>query len=113
MAPHDEEAYAPINMDDHEPTGPRTDYDSHDPYGAPSSYGGSAVGRYNPEEDDPGRYGSRPARPTDPFTDTEYHSTTPQPPAGGSVYVPPTAHNDYDDDRPAQFPAANYDRTVR
>ncbi|KAL0943965.1 chaperone-binding protein [Colletotrichum truncatum] len=111
MAPHDEEAYAPVNMDDHNddhPYGSNAGTASNmgsynDRYGASSAYG--------PEDDDPNRYGSLPSRQNAAMFDseTDYHS---QPPAAAPTTMPYTAPA-YDDDRPAQFPAANYDRTLR
>jgi hypothetical protein len=111
MAPHDEEAYAPVNMDDRDAGRP-------DEY-ASGAYGGAGHGRNDHfEDDDPNRYGSRPSRHSNnPFeSETEYHPQShqqleQQPPLGGSqVYVSPSAQDAYDDDRPVQFPAGNYDR---
>ncbi len=115
MAPHDEEAYAPINANDHQ------DHEEHDggyggagaqgPYAGPSdpyatvhsthsqvSYGGA------PQEN--------PFRQENPFeNESEYHHDS-QYGSQLSGYAPPTAQDDYEDHRPAQFPAAPYDRTV-
>ncbi|KAF5523741.1 hypothetical protein CGCA056_v004740 [Colletotrichum aenigma] len=126
MAPHDEEAYAPVNMDDHaddHPTaGAGSNFGSYgDRYGSNSAYGGV---NYGPEDDDPNRYGSLPSRQNAAMFDseTEYHSQQPHPhptaspandPYSSSTIQPYTAAPAYDDDRPAQFPAANYDRTLR
>ncbi|PNH45173.1 hypothetical protein VD0004_g2672 [Verticillium dahliae] len=126
MAPHDEEAYAPVQMDDH------PDHHADTGYGGGGGFndnpyrpgGGSAYG----EDDDPNRYGSLPSRHNGPMFDseTEYNShqtsavggrqSSPNPyggPRQPSPYAPPTAHDDYDDNAPAQFPSANYNRTLR
>lgn len=117
MAPHDEEAYAPINMDDQHD-------DIHDdhpsrPYD-PDSYGSRPI--YETETSYQPHHTSSPAPHDNPF-DNSYrtHSTSPHPspfddpysaPSGGpKLYVPPV-NDDYDDGRPVQFPSANYDRTL-
>lgn len=105
MAPHDEEAYAPVGMDDH-------DIDHHgsshpDEHGY---VGGSQAGAYS----DHGSYGrgSRYSAHDNPFeNESDYH--LPQQQAGSSIYAPPSVHDDYDDQRPARFPAADYDRVTR
>ncbi|OAQ77223.1 chaperone-binding protein [Purpureocillium lilacinum] len=101
MAPHDEEAYERVNMDDHD-----HDHDHDDrPYGHSNPYSTTA------DDDDPNRYGALPPR-QDPFNaDTEYSS--------GGAGVPPlsmpyggagsASHVSYSDE-PAKFPAGNYDR---
>lgn len=114
MAPHDEEAYAPVGMNDQDNDHRGSlhpdehDYDS-------TVAGGSHVGAYS----DHGSYGRRDGRGAqenpfghdNPFeSDTEYHS---QQQGGGHIYAPPSVHDDYDDDRPAHFPAADYDRVTR
>lgn len=105
MAPHDEEAYERVNMDDHEAA-------------AAGGYAeGGRYGHQNPysadDDDDPTRYGSLPPRSNDLFnTETEY--------GGGGGGVPPAhvpyggagggaPHSHYADE-PAQFPTGNYDR---
>lgn len=103
MAPHDDEAYERVNMDDHEAGGNR--YND-------NSYTGSArYGEANPysADDDPSRYGSLPSRHNDTLFehDSEYHSGAPP----SMPYANPPVGNAYDD-HPAQFPAANYDRTI-
>ncbi|KAJ3553761.1 hypothetical protein NPX13_g10802 [Xylaria arbuscula] len=119
MAPHDEEAYAPINMDDH-----NDDNDDHQnrPYD-PDSYG-SLGSRpvYEAESSYTPHHTSSPAPHENPF-DNSYRTqgaTSPHPDpfsnayaaqAGPQIYAPP-AHDDYDDGRPVQFPTANYDRTL-
>lgn len=109
MAPHDDEAYERVNMDDHEAGGSNTNaggsYND-------NSYTGSArygeANPYNTEDDDPSNYGSVPHRQNSLFDhDTEYHGGVP----AGMSYANPPVGNAYDD-HPAQFPAAPYDRTV-
>ncbi|KAI1391082.1 uncharacterized protein F4822DRAFT_426935 [Hypoxylon trugodes] len=115
MAPHDEEAYAPVQMDDH--------HDDHHvnegPYD-PDSYGGSRFGddtAYRPHSTSPPphenpfdnayrTHSHSPALTADPYGDP-YASQSSRP----HIYAPPAAE-DYDDDRPVQFPSANYDRTL-
>jgi hypothetical protein len=119
MAPHDEEAYAPINMDERDP-GRGDEY-------ASGAYGGGGAGG-----------GSTYSNPQDAYDDTAdgthgggyvgsaggtaytaganagsagYSGRVSPVPQQGTGYVPPTA-TDYDDG-PAQFPAANYERTIR
>ncbi|OLN85020.1 hypothetical protein CCHL11_03915 [Colletotrichum chlorophyti] len=109
MAPHDEEAYAPVQMDDHND-------DNLNTYGGSSAaggyndnrYGGSSA--YGPEDDDPNRYGSLPSRQNAAMfdSDTEYHSQHPTATPAVQPYAAPAY-----DDQPAQFPPANYDRTMR
>ncbi|KAJ6781154.1 hypothetical protein PWT90_07865 [Aphanocladium album] len=115
MAPHGDEAYERVHMDDHE----------HEQDGG--SYGGSYGNRYganhpNPysggehyDDEDPNRYGALPPRSNaGAFFDseTEYHSGgaagSPPPVAPAAMpYRPPV------DESPAQFPQANYDRVTR
>ncbi|KAI0600483.1 hypothetical protein F4775DRAFT_546128 [Biscogniauxia sp. FL1348] len=115
MAPHDEEAYAPVNMDDHNDDhhSESTPYDA-DSYGSRPLY--EAETSYRPQ------HTTSPAPLDDPF-DNSYrtHSTSPHndPYAdpytttlgGPKIYAPPAA-DEYDDGRPVQFPTANYDRTL-
>ncbi|TDZ22347.1 hypothetical protein Cob_v004470 [Colletotrichum orbiculare MAFF 240422] len=113
MAPHDDEAYAPVNMDDNaEEHGFNGSYNNRYGGGAASAYGANNSSAYGPEDDDPNRYGSLPSRQNAAMFDseTEYnsHQHTASPPT-----VQPYAAPAYDDDRPAQFPAGNYDRTMR
>ncbi|KXJ93024.1 hypothetical protein Micbo1qcDRAFT_232667 [Microdochium bolleyi] len=124
MAPHDEEAYAPINNNEHD------DHDDHrmpynaDAYGSVNSH---TSHNNNAMFDSDTAYGSRPNQQSDPFADSAYgggaHSqysdnsyggATPYggPAGGSSIYTPPTAEDSYDDSRPAKFPAAPYDRTL-
>lgn len=115
MAPHDEEAYAPIHADDHD------DHHSNAPYNA-DSYGSRPM---FDSETDYRPHSTAPSAHENPFGDHDYraHSTSPhndpysagyglESEVGGSrIYAPPSAE-EYDDGRPAQFPAANYDRTL-
>ncbi|KAL6878971.1 hypothetical protein J3F83DRAFT_271021 [Trichoderma novae-zelandiae] len=112
MAPHDEEAYERVNMDDHDAPGA---YDDHTTT-MNSRYGDSRP--YNADDfDDPNRYGALPPRTnSNPLFDseTEYHGSTlgsdfakhktPSPgPYSGN-------HSDTYADGPVQFPSADYDR---
>ncbi|KAI1398092.1 hypothetical protein F4819DRAFT_469668 [Hypoxylon fuscum] len=119
MAPHDEEAYAPVQMDDH-----HDDHDHHDHHEGP----------YDPDSFAPRLeldtayrpHSVSPAPHENPF-DNAYRANSHSPahsdlygdPYGSTtsssrphIYAPPAAE-DYDDDRPVQFPSANYDRTLR
>ncbi|KAI1479734.1 hypothetical protein K445DRAFT_322034 [Daldinia sp. EC12] len=111
MAPHDEEAYAPVQMDDHH------DDDRHDGPYDPDSFGGRFDNdtAYRP-------HSTSPAPLENPFDTYRTHSTSPAQsdpygdPYGSQtsrphIYAPPAAE-EYDDDRPVQFPSANYDRTL-
>lgn len=100
MAPHGDEAYDRVHMEDHE-----HEDASHAPYNG---------GRY--DADDPSRYGALPRRESPPLFDsnTEYNSGqqthyTP-PPAQPLSSNPATATYN---NGPAQFPAGNYDRVDR
>ncbi|KAM7204159.1 hypothetical protein V8F33_001794 [Rhypophila sp. PSN 637] len=131
MAPHGDDAYAPVNMNDHDndpeiplgggvgASGAHSDYAdpygaprlSPDPYGgpsvppAPSSYGGGSV---------VGGQQANPFRDDNPFDDdTAYNPGGRTSAMGGSMgsrYAAPTAQDEYDD---ARFPSANYDRITR
>lgn len=107
-APVDEEAYAPVGMNDQDdepefnasPYGggmgtSSTRHDGHDinPYTADTSYGGAAA-VHNPPFEHHGEFNTH---------------TSPAPPAG-HMYAPPPAPADYDDDRPVAFPSADYSR---
>lgn len=124
MAPHDEEAYAPVNMED------QNDGRSHSPYNA-DSYGGSSTGggamfdadtSYRPQnhspppQDNPFDSGYRVNNLT-PLNDSylDSYNGPASSSYGGSVgaskiYAPPA--DDYDSNAPVQFPSANYDRTM-
>lgn len=107
MAPHDEEAYERVNMDDHDagPSGSTS-------YGGAGGYSDNTYGSANPysadDYDEPNRYGTLPPRNNAMFdSDLEYSSgANPPPPRQSSPYG--SGH-----DEPAQFPTANYDRTIR
>jgi hypothetical protein len=97
MAPHDEEAYERVHMDDHEASG--SGYDHANPYSAD-------------DYDDPSRYGARPTRVDNPMFDseTEYN------PGGHSGMTPPPLNSGMGAspyDEPARFPAGDYDRVQR
>lgn len=107
MAPHDEEAYERVNMDDN---------DHNNPYGDSGRYGHANPYSHN-DDDEPDRYGSLPPRGTGLFNqDTEYSS------GGDGGALPPASHAyggsqigsqvSYSDG-PAKFPHANYDRVDR
>jgi len=122
MAPHDEEAYAPVNMDERE-SGRNDDYASGAYGGAP--YGGShAGGRTDPYDDDD-RYdngsnvgsnvgshmgsnvGGRHGRTSGIYEgDTSYGAPQQH---RVSSYGSPTP-DPYEQSGPAQFPSGNYDR---
>jgi hypothetical protein len=110
MAPHDEEAYERVHMDDHDAVGPS----SSTSYGGAGAYSDNQYGNANPysadDYDDPNRYGALPPRNNAMFdSDLEYSSGANQaPPRQSSPYGGAQAY-----DEPAQFPAANYDRTIR
>ncbi|EHA51531.1 hypothetical protein MCOR27_004223 [Pyricularia oryzae] len=154
MAPHGDDAYAPIHGDDHDqhhPLDPGRDdietgpgaYSSTSYGGAASqqqsyssghgrtgsAYGGRTASPYNDDS-----YGRQPQpvagqanpfeqgrRENSPFGDHAGYTPpvggpSPGPgalgPSGQSMYAPPAAAHDPYDDRPAQFPAAPYDRTM-
>jgi hypothetical protein len=111
-APHDEEAYAPVGMGDH---------DDNEPEFNAGPYGGSSHVPHDPHDPDAYNMSSLGGRPSNnsvgnPFTDsdTAYHGGSDyQPPSqlsGGRIYAPPSAQDDYDEDRPAQFPPGDYNR---
>ncbi|XXG99752.1 hypothetical protein Hte_006093 [Hypoxylon texense] len=129
MAPHDEEAYAPVQMDDHHDHDHDDDHDTHGGVGggvgpydpdsfAPSRFDHSSDTAYRPHSTSPApldnpfdnaayrTHSASPAHGADPYGDP-YGSASSRP----HVYAPPVAE-DYDDDRPVQFPSANYDRTL-
>lgn len=144
MAPHDEEAYTHVPMNDH---------DDHDPYAGapPDPYAGAATDPYAAGAGSSSHVGSayddehhhestsyvggdghqashgsssgyggaagvqdNPFRQDNPFDDDHEYTTPHQSTTNvGRPYAPPTAHDEYDDERPVQFPAGNYDRVVR
>lgn len=111
MAPHDEEAYERVHMDDQEASGSGyggggsmgNRYDTHN-----NRYGDANP--YSAEDDDPNRYGSVPHRQNSLFdNDTAYRpGGSPQP--ASMPYANPPAADPYDD-HPVHFPSGNYDRT--
>ncbi|KAI0457902.1 hypothetical protein F5B21DRAFT_55537 [Xylaria acuta] len=117
MAPHDEEAYAPINMDDHHDDA----HDEHNRPYDPDSFDSRPV--YEAETSYQPHHTSSPGPHENPFDNSyrTHSSVSPHPspfadpyaaPSGGpKIYAPPAA-DDYDDGRPVQFPSANYDRTL-
>lgn len=128
-APHDDDAYERVNVDDHDEEGRRPGRFDADPYGAPSSLvsdpygagpastvGGSQVGSYVSTSYSGAQ--ENPFRQDNPFdSDSEYHrpSPSPGPSIGGGRYAQPSAHDDMEDShRPvAAFPSADYDRITR
>ena len=106
MAPHDDEAYERVNMDDQEASG-----------GHAYTGGGSSYAQDNPygrsEDDDPDRYGALPRRNSALFDNSQnaYGSGgyTGRPAAGSNPYASQTSH----EDEPAQFPSGDYDRMHR
>ncbi|KAI0145058.1 hypothetical protein GGR57DRAFT_319878 [Xylariaceae sp. FL1272] len=122
MAPHDEEAYAPINMDDHHDDHHGSDHHSQ-PYD-PDSFSANNV--YETESSYQPHHTASPAPHENPFAGSNNYRTQGSPapqhdpfsdpyaaPAGGpQIYAPPAAEDHYDDGRPVQFPSANYDRTL-
>jgi hypothetical protein len=109
MAPHGDEAYERVDMDDHEPSGGsaygggynNSSYNSHSRYGDANPY--------SADDDDPDRFGALPPRNNTLFeNDTEYHSGG-APPSLPANYANPTGGHPYED-VPVQFPAGNYDR---
>lgn len=115
MTPADEEAYAPVGLNDHDNDLQGSQYDDNH-YGAESHVGSgySDQGGYGrgdglSDHENPFR------QPEDPFeSNSDYRAHHQgQQPAGGRLYAPPSVNDDYDDDRPAQFPAADYTRAVR
>lgn len=111
MAPHDDEAYERVHMDDHdalEPAG-AGGYADADRYGRTNPYATAAAD--DDDNDDPSRYGALPPRTNDLFNvDSEYGSAAGVPaasmPYGGAAAA---SHVSYSDE-PAKFPAGNYDR---
>lgn len=109
--PLDEEAYAPVGMNDHDD----------EPEFNASPYGGAGAGGRTSPPNDPHdvhaydidtSYGGAASIHTSAFDHaSEYrsHHTTPIP-AAGRLYSPPPTHDDDFDDVPAQFPAADYSR---
>lgn len=119
MAPHGDEAYERVHMEDHEHEGLGSFGNRHG-NSNPYSSGGDHY-----DDDDPSRYGALPPRVNAPLFDseTEYRPAarvgspavssmagyTAEPPTASNVssYHPPTVET------AAQFPQANYDRVDR
>ncbi|KAL1879068.1 hypothetical protein VTK73DRAFT_7394 [Phialemonium thermophilum] len=111
LAPHDEEAYAPVGMDDR-------DHDLHSSYDNPFVGGGGSMDPSYSDHLDDG-YGRRtshisshenPFEPGTAYNPAEQHSVSGIPSAGSRIYAPPSVHDELDHDGPAKFPAANYER---
>lgn len=104
MAPHDEEAYAPVNMDERDTLG-------NDEY-ASGAYGGASYGGARYDDDDlPDRFGAHSARPSALFeSDTSYGGGGRTATPAADPYAPPSGRNPFEE--PAQFPAGHYDRTL-
>lgn len=102
MAPHDEEAYERVNMDDH---------DNNNPYADTGRYEHANPYSHDGDGDDPDRYGALPPRRTELFNqETEYSSAGPASHGyGGSQVGSQVSYSD----EPAKFPVANYDRVGR
>ncbi|CAH0017248.1 unnamed protein product [Clonostachys rhizophaga] len=117
MAPHDDDAYERVNMDDHEANaGGYGDYNQ-STVSSNNINNHYASNPYSADDfDDSNHYGSVPPRNTAGMFDsnTEYNSSdyNSGPVTGAPVPQPygsrPTAY-----DEPAQFPAGNYDRVER
>ncbi|CAJ2507264.1 Uu.00g084500.m01.CDS01 [Anthostomella pinea] len=120
MAPHDEEAYAPVQLDDHHDDH-HDHHDGHDNPYDPDSFGArplyetetsyrpqhtASPSNDNPFDNNYRTHSTSPLPHTDPYADPYGAPST-----GPQIYAPPVAE-DYDDGRPAQFPNANYDRTL-
>jgi hypothetical protein len=94
-APHDEEAYTRVDMDDHDnerPLGGPSSYTS--PYGAPTDYAStSQVGSHYNEPENPFE------QHENPFGDNDYRDNH----AAGTHYARPSVH-----DETASFPTGNY-----
>jgi hypothetical protein len=109
MAPHDDEAYERVNMDDrdHDTTnsayaGER--YDSNSYSSSNNNY--AQANPYNARDDDDDRsmYSAHPSRGNTMFdSETEYNP-------GNNAYQPPLPNQGGYDTTPAQFPTADYDR---
>lgn len=107
MAPHDEEAYERVNVDDHEAAGSAYGGPAHGAYGSSSSRYDNG-NPYTAGDDDLDRFGggSNLGRNNALFdSETAY--------GGGAAELPPSSYGarpTYDSEEPAQFPAGNYDR---
>jgi hypothetical protein len=111
MAPHDDEAYERVNMDDQEAGGAGASAYG----GAGNPYSGERYGHVNPyateEDDDPSRYGALPPRNDALFdSETDYNGSGAGAGAGGYGHGRTSPRYE---DGPAQFPDADYDRIHR
>jgi hypothetical protein len=102
MAPHDDEAYERVNMDDrdHDTTNSAYGGDRYDHnYGPANPYS-------NIDDDDRSQYSAHPSRNNTMFdSETEYRPGT-----STLTYQQSHASQSAYDDGPAQFPAGDYDR---
>ncbi len=113
MAPHGDEAYERVHMDDQ-------DNDHGNGGNGQASYN-SRFGNANPysggdryDDDDSDRYGALPPRNNAPMFDsaTDYNpGSAAMPPAPASMPYRPPAADDYAE--PPVFPTANYDRSAQ
>lgn len=105
MAPHDEEAYERVHMDDHDGAAGGGAYDSN-----AGGYGGGNP--YSADDDDPNRYGALPPRIGPMFdSETEYNSGAAVPPP--TMPTPYGSRPTYDNEEPVHFPSGDYDRVTR
>jgi hypothetical protein len=117
MAPHDEEAYERVNMDDHEASGSGYGAGADaEPYGSTSGGYGAGAGA-EPYGSTSSRYGHADPYNTDdryggmpPSNNTMFDSETEY--GGASAYSGSTRPPTYNDE-PAQFPTGNYERGLR
>jgi hypothetical protein len=96
MAPHDEEAYERVNVDDQENNG----YSDARRYGHANPHGH--------DDDDPDRYGALPPRHSELFNQETDYGSGGAGPATDHSYGSQLSYND----EPAQFPVGNYDRVT-
>ncbi|KAI0004008.1 hypothetical protein F4779DRAFT_621548 [Xylariaceae sp. FL0662B] len=113
MAPHDEEAYAPVQSDDHNDDHNDNPYDpdsfsSRPMFDSDTSYRPHSTSPAPHENPFDSSYRTQSHSPHNELYSDPYASHT----SGPKIYAPPAAE-DYDDNRPVQFPSANYDRTLR
>ncbi|KAI5862906.1 hypothetical protein GGS23DRAFT_570065 [Durotheca rogersii] len=121
MAPHDEEAYAPVNMDDHNDDHRDDRRDDH--LGSTNApYDPDSFGNHFNNDTSYRPHSVSPAPLENPF-DQAYrtHSSSPHSDVYGDpygsqssrphIYAPPAAE-DFNDNGPVKFPSANYDRTL-
>ena len=104
MAPHDDDAYERVHMDDDHEAG-RNSYGHANPF-------------VHDEDDAPDRYGALPPRRHSNNAalydhDVEYGSGIGNPGSSLSYNTQTTADHGYGSDEPAHFPDGNYDRVHR